>query len=287
MKTIDTLVQDINALFDPLIDNELNEEKLEEHLETFTSSLKETITEFLKEKPRTTRNLRLSSIGRPTRQLWYDKNSKEEPRPLEPSTRIKFLYGHILEDLLILFCKLAGHKVTDQQKQVDVEGIKGHQDCMIDDVLVDCKSASGRSFEKFAKKTLYSDDPFGYIAQISAYAEGNGVDEAAFLAIDKQHGHICLTPVHSLEMINAKERIKYLKGIMDKDTPPDRCQSDLPDGSSGNRKLAIGCLYCPHKRTCWSDANQGKGLRVFDYAKGHRFLTNVSKEPNVEEIIDW
>ena len=204
MKTIDTLVQDINALFDPLIDNELNEEKLEEHLETFTSSLKETITEFLKEKPRTTRNLRLSSIGRPTRQLWYDKNSKEEPRPLEPSTRIKFLYGHILEDLLILFCKLAGHKVTDQQKQVDVEGIKGHQDCMIDDVLVDCKSASGRSFEKFAKKTLYSDDPFGYIAQISAYAEGNGVDEAAFLAIDKQHGHICLTPVHSLEMINAK-----------------------------------------------------------------------------------
>tara|TARA_R110002020_G_scaffold418657_1_gene627865 strand:+ start:100 stop:963 length:864 start_codon:yes stop_codon:yes gene_type:complete len=287
MKTIDTLVQDINALFDPLIDNELNEEKLEEHLETFTSSLKETITEFLKEKPRTTRNLRLSSIGRPTRQLWYDKNSKEEPRPLEPSTRIKFLYGHILEDLLILFCKLAGHKVTDQQKQVDVEGIKGHQDCMIDDVLVDCKSASGRSFEKFAKKTLYSDDPFGYIAQISAYAEGNGVDEAAFLAIDKQHGHICLTPVHSLEMINAKERIKYLKGIMDKDTPPDRCYSDLPDGSSGNRKLAIGCLYCPHKRTCWSDANQGKGLRVFDYAKGHRFLTNVSKEPNVEEIIDW
>ena len=287
MKTIDTLVQEINALFDPLIDNELNEEKLEEHLETFTSSLKETITEFLKEKPRTTRNLRLSSIGRPTRQLWYDKNSKEEPRPLEPSTRIKFLYGHILEDLLILFCKLAGHKVTDQQKQVDVEGIKGHQDCMIDDVLVDCKSASGRSFEKFAKKTLYSDDPFGYIAQISAYAEGNGVDEAAFLAIDKQHGHICLTPVHSLEMINAKERIKYLKGIMDKDTPPDRCYSDLPDGSSGNRKLAIGCLYCPHKRTCWSDANQGKGLRVFDYAKGHRFLTNVSKEPNVEEIIDW
>jgi hypothetical protein len=287
MKTIDTLVQDINALFDPLIDNELNEEKLEEHLETFTSSLKETITEFLKEKPRTTRNLRLSSIGRPTRQLWYDKNSKEEPRPLEPSTRIKFLYGHILEDLLILFCKLAGHKVTDQQKQVDVEGIKGHQDCMIDDVLVDCKSASGRSFEKFAKKTLYSDDPFGYIAQISAYAEGNGVDEAAFLAIDKQHGHICLTPVHSLEMINAKERIKYLKGIMDKDTPPDRCYSDLPDGSSGNRKLAIGCLYCPHKRTCWSDANQGKGLRVFDYAKGHRFLTNVSKEPNVEEIIEW
>ena len=79
-------------------------------------------------------------------------------------------------------------KVTDLQKEVSVNGIKGHQDCMIDGVLVDCKSASGRSFEKFSNNKLHTDDPFGYIAQISAYAEGNGVDEAAFLVIDKQHG---------------------------------------------------------------------------------------------------
>jgi hypothetical protein len=74
---------------------------------------------------------------------------------------------------------------------------------------------------------------------------------------------------------------------MEQDSPPDRCYDDIPDGVSGNRKLAIGCLYCSHKRTCWSDANQGKGLRVFQYAKGHRFLTNVAKEPNVDEVLDW
>ncbi len=287
MKSIDTLVKDIYGLFDPLVEVDLNDKEIDEHLDSFTKSIKETLRMFLKEKPTQKRNLRLSAIGKPTRQLWYDKHSKDEPKPLEPSTRIKFLYGHLLEDLLILFCRLAGHTVTDQQKQIDVNGIKGHQDCMIDGVLVDCKSASGRSFEKFSKRTLYSDDPFGYIAQISAYAEGNGVDEAAFLAIDKQHGDICLTPVHSLEMINAKERIDYLKGVMEQDNPPDRCYDDIPDGVSGNRKLAIGCLYCSHKRTCWSDANQGKGLRVFQYAKGHRFLTNVAKEPNVDEVLDW
>jgi hypothetical protein len=88
-------------------------------------------------------------------------------------------------------------------------------------------------------------------------------------------------------MINAKERIDYLKGVMEQDNPPDRCYDDLPDGASGNRKLAIGCLYCSHKRTCWSDANQGKGLRVFQYAKGTRFLTNVAKEPNVDEVLEW
>ena len=242
---------------------------------------------LLNEKPRERGRLRLSAIGKPARQLWYDKNTKETPEPLQPHTRIKFLYGHLLEDLLIVLSRIAGHEVTEQQKEVNVNGIKGHQDCMIDGVLVDCKSASGRSFEKFSQKKLYSDDPFGYIAQISAYAEGNGVDEAAFLAIDKQNGNICLTPVHSLEMINAKERIKHLKKMVANNTVPDKCYSDLPDGKSGNYKLAIGCLYCRHKKECWSDINGGSGLRVFQYANGKRYLTNEAKTPDVPEVLDW
>jgi|TARA_R110001632_G_scaffold1068_1_gene4361 hypothetical protein len=287
MKTIDTLVKDIYNLFEPEKDIELSEEELDKHLDSFTTSIKETMKNILNEKPRERRNLRLSAIGKPARQLWYDKNDTKEVEPLASNVRIKFLYGHLLEDLLILLSRIAGHEVTELQKEVSVNGIKGHQDCMIDGVLVDCKSASGRSFEKFSNNKLHTDDPFGYIAQISAYAEGNGVDEAAFLVIDKQHGNICLTNVHSLEMINAKERIDYLKGVMDKNTPPDRCYSDVPDGISGNHKLAIGCLYCSHKRTCWSDANQGQGLRAFNYAKGLRFLTKVGKVPNVEEVTDW
>jgi hypothetical protein len=145
MKSIDTLVKDIYDLFDPLVEVDLNEKEVDAHLDSFTESIKETLRNFLNEVPLKKRNLRLSAIGKPARQLWYDKNSKEEPKPLEPSTRVKFLYGHILEDLLILFSRLAGHTVTDLQKTVSVNGIKGHQDCVIDGVLVDCKSASGRS----------------------------------------------------------------------------------------------------------------------------------------------
>ena len=37
----------------------------------------------------------------------------------------------------------------------------------------------------------------------------------------------------------------------------------------------------------WSDANQGRGLRVFSYAKGKRYLTRVGKEPDVEEVVNW
>jgi hypothetical protein len=183
--------------------------------------------------------------------------------------------------------RASGHTVTEEQKQVDVEGIKGHQDCKIDGELVDCKSASGFAFKKFANNRLADDDPFGYIAQISAYSEGNGVKEAYFLAIDKQHGNIALTRVHDMEMINAKERVQYLKGALESKTVPDRCYSDIPEGSSGNRKLAIGCVFCPHKRECWSDANNGQGLRAFKYEKGTTYLTQVYKEPRVEEILDW
>ena len=286
METIDTLVKDIYDLFslDPI---KMDEKEVDKHIDTFGEMLKVHIKEFMYEEPRTRGNLRLSSIGKPDRQLWYDVNSKKEIEDLKPSTRIKFLYGYILEELLLLCASIAGHKVTDQQKEVNVEGVLGHQDSMIDDVLVDCKSASGYSFKKFKDNNLLEDDPFGYIAQISAYAEANKVNKAAFLVIDKSSGEICLTPVHQMEMINAKERVKHLKGMVSNDRVPDRCYAPLADGESGNLKLPIGCVYCGHKRECWSDCNQGKGLRAFKYSRGLSYLTTVVKEPKVEEVANW
>ena len=286
MKKIDTLVEDIYSLFslDPI---DMKEEEVDKHIDTFGEMLKVHIKEFMYEKPRQYGNLRLSQIGKPDRQLWYDVNTKRDAIPLKPSTRIKFLYGYILEELLLLCSSIAGHEVTDQQKEVEVEGVVGHQDSMIDGVLVDCKSASGASFQKFKNNELISNDPFGYIAQISAYADANNVDEAAFLAIDKSTGEICLTPVHSMEMINAKKRIKHLKEMVAEDIVPDKCYDSVPDGKSGNHKLPFGCVYCGHKKECWSDANQGKGIRVFEYAKGKRYLVRVGKEPDVPEVVNW
>ena len=286
MKKINTLVEDIYSLFslDPI---DMKEEEVDKHIDTFVEMLKLHIKDFMYEKPREYGNLRLSAIGKPDRQLWYDVNTKRDAIPLKASTRIKFLYGYILEEFLLLCSAIAGHKVTDQQKEVEIEGVIGHQDSMIDGVLVDCKSASGNSFHKFKNNNLLEEDPFGYIAQISAYAEANGVDEAAFLAIDKSTGEICLTPVHSVEMINAKERIKFLKGMVTDSSIPDRCYSPVPDGKSGNLKLPFGCVYCGHKKECWSDVNQGRGIRVFQYAKGKRYLVQVGKEPDVPEVVNW
>ena len=286
MKKIDTLVEDIYSLFslDPI---DMDEEIVDQYIDDFGEMLKTHIKAFMYEKPATNGSLRLSIIGKPDRQLWYDINTIKKEDTLKPSTRIKFLYGYILEELLLLCTSISGHKVEQQQKEVEVEGVVGHQDAIIDGVVVDCKSASGKGFEKFKTNNLVNDDPFGYVAQISAYAEANNADEAAFLVIDKSTGEVCLSPLHSVEMINAGSRIKHLKEMVADPQLPDRCYNAVPDGKSGNLKLPVGCVYCSHKRECWADANQGYGLRVFQYAKGKRYLVQVGKEPEVPELAAW
>ena len=289
MKTIDTLVSDIYSLFEASVPD-MSDDEVDKIINKFGDALKVHLKRFIYEEERRRDTLRLSAIGKPERQQWYSASPHSKVKEnieIQGKDKIKFLYGYILEELLLTLSSLAGHEVKDEQKEVAVEGVLGHQDAIIDHVLVDCKSSSGRGFDKFKNNYVSSDDPFGYIAQISSYAEANRLTEAAFLAINKQTGEICLSKVHSMEMINASDRVKYIKDMVNQSNPPAKCYSDVPDGKSGNRKLAIGCIYCDYKRDCWKDANNGQGLRVFDYAPNPRYLTQVSKMPNVEEIVNW
>jgi len=260
-----------------------NRASLEKFARTIYGSARRALSEE-DNKERSKKNLRMSQIGKPDRQLWYDMQEGIEPEPISGQTKLKFLYGEILEALVILLTEVAGHEVSEEQKEVEIEGIKGHKDCRIDGLLVDIKSASPYSFKKFKEGTLSSSDPFGYIAQISSYAEAGKDNEAAFLAIDKSNADLALLKIEDVHMINASERIQKVKSMITQPSPPDRCYSDEEDGKSGNRKLAIGCVFCPHKERCWSDANGGQGLRAFQYSNGVRYLTQVGKVPDVQEI---
>ena len=195
------------------------------------------------------------------------------------------MYGDLVEELLLLLIKLAGHTITDEQKTITIEGVVGHQDCRIDNVITDIKSASSFGFRKFKDNSITNgNDPFGYIAQLSAYTEGQGEDAGAFLVLNKENADLHLLHIDSMDMINATDRIKELKGLVDAKSPPARCYSDEPDGVSGNRVLPISCVWCSYKHSCWSDSNDGKGLRTFKYSKGSRYFTKVYKTPNVQEI---
>jgi len=275
-KNIDTLIPDIYTMLEEGVDTDNAEMQID--LDEFASQVREAASIILQEGQREGKtNLRLSQIGKPDRQIWFGVKGVEG-QPLSGQTKIKFLMGHLLEAVLILLTKAAGHTVGDEQKEIEVEGVIGHQDCVIDGVLTDIKSASSYAFKKFRDGTLEYDDPFGYIAQISAYATNRGEKEAAFFAIDKNSGELAVHKVHALEMINAPERVRYLKGIVESDTPPPLCYNDVPDGKSGNRKLSTGCTYCGYKHKCWDN------LRAFKYSNGIRYLTHVAKEPEVEEV---
>tara|TARA_R100000278_G_scaffold1901_1_gene3677 strand:+ start:1719 stop:2576 length:858 start_codon:yes stop_codon:yes gene_type:complete len=278
-KTIDTLVEDIYSLFTSNEPTKIPANVLQEFAKDVTDAVVNALTE--ERKPRN--NLRLSMIGQPARKVWYSVRSTEQEE-LAGSDYIKFLYGDILEALLVFLSKVSGHKVSDQQKQVVLNDVVGHQDAVVDNVLVDFKSASSFSFKKFTEGMVFKDDPFGYVAQLSAYAQANNAKEAGWVVIDKTTGQIAYCPVHQMEMINASQKIDYLRNAIKDSEPPSRCYDDVPDGKSGNMQLATGCNYCAYKFDCWSDANNGKGLRAFQYANSVKYLTKVDREPNVPEL---
>lgn len=230
--------------------------------------------------------LRLSNLGtKCKRKLWYSINTPELAEDMEPNAKIKYMYGHILEELLLFLAEEAGYKVEGKQKEVDLNGVKGHIDAIVNGVVVDAKSCSTYQFRKIKEGRLADDDPFGYVHQLLGYliaSSGDNVvrnkERAAFLAIDKTLGTIC-TSFHDVrDAPDYTSLIEELRLILDTPSPPEREYVDEPDGKSGNRKLGLECSYCPYKNTCWP------GLRTFLYMGKPRFLTKVMREPNVPEL---
>ena len=279
-KKIDTLVQDIYHMLET---KEIEDGAgLRGHCDRFGREMGDLLYEQL--QPETPRNgLRLSGIGQPLRKL-HNRLHGVAGEPLRGPTYLKFLYGHITEALVLALTRISGHEVTEEQKVCTVAGVKGHQDCRIDGFLIDVKSASSYGFKKFKNNTLHKDDPFGYIAQIKAYAHEEGDTEYGWLAMDKQNGTLALlkydethTDAQYYDAINwdVEEHVKSLKKQLEGSVIPSVCYEDIPDGKSGNRKLSSGCSYCDYKRHCWPD------LKVYYYSNGPRYLTHVEREPKV------
>jgi len=171
-KSIYSLVDDIYAL---MKDREIPEGvDVDAEIERFGEAMKDLMKkEFKPAAVKDTRKLRLSAIGKEDRQLWYSYNQYEREE-LQPHTYIKFMYGHMIEEMILFLTRLAGHGVEDEQKLCIVEGVKGSMDARIDGRLVDIKSTSTFGFKKFKDATLAYDDPFGYLAQLKAYAHSEG-----------------------------------------------------------------------------------------------------------------
>jgi len=271
MKKIETLVEDIYDLFRKNVI--FDKGSVEEFGRALGDKLANRISE---EKGPPT--LRLSNLGMPcSRKLWYSVNCNQLAEPLPPATRLKFLFGDLLEELLLFLARAAGHTVVDEQKTVEVNGVVGHIDAIVDGELVDCKSASTYSFNKFKDGLKPEDDAFGYLTQLGSYGSAVGSKRNHFLVIDKTLGHVTLDSHDQPDKDYAKlaDDARAMLALPD---PPDRAFTDVPEGKSGNRKLGVACSYCSFRETCWP------GLRQFNYSRGPVFLTHVEREPRVDAV---
>ena len=286
MAELDQLVPDIYKLLDKLQDGESIVPDLEPHLDTCMENIRECIVHWATPQERDrSDSLRMSNIGRGDRRLWFDAHEDSEPTREPPHTFIKFLYGHLLEQIALLLVEAAGHRVSNTQDEVVVDGIKGHMDAVIDGEVVDVKTASSYGFKKFAEGRLAEDDAFGYLPQLAGYEKAMGTDNGGFLVINKESGELCLHIPDDLDKPNVSTVIEHKKNVMKSvDEPEALCYDDKPNGAAGNMTVGKGCTWGPHLMQCRSDANDGKGLRVLAYSKGPEFFTKVVKEPRVEEI---
>ena len=280
MNKLENMVGDIYSALSPLSKGEALDIS-EEEIDNFGEAIKDVVRHWATPKARDNNTLRMSNIGKPQRKLWFDfKYKNNENFKEEDHLPIKFLYGHLLEEVLLFLVRITKHSVTDEQKEVEVKGVKGHIDCKIDGEVIDIKTASGFAFNKFKNGTLREDDPFGYMAQLAGYEEAEGTTNGGFLVINKESGELTLYQPEELDKPYAPKVIEDIKESLESNEPPDFCYDPVPEGKSGNMKLPKNCVYCPHKFKCYPN------LRVFKYSKGLVYFTEIANEPKVEEVLD-
>jgi hypothetical protein len=207
------------------------------------------------------------------------------------------LYGHFIEALMLGLAKAAGHRVELTQHHVEVEGVHGHWDAVIDGVLCDVKSASKYGFEKFRSGGLVKDDAFGYIGQIQTYLEAaqdipevTDKDRAFFFVMEKEKGHLCVD-IHPRVKFDVREITRgKVERIVNSEEMPPRAFEPEDDGYSkpakngkprefvpnGNKKLPMNCTYCNMKSACYGIGNLD--LYVGSGSKP-KYFTHIVKPP--------
>lgn len=213
--------------------------------------------------------VRMSELGEPClRKLmykWYTPYMgmypyAELPTPYLP---VKFTYGDYIEELALFLASEAGHTVSHRQQEVRVPVSNGwvavgHIDAMIDNVIVDVKSAADVSFNKYKRESLtMANDSFGYIWQIDGYAYAMGVEERAFMFMNKHDGEILMVDRSKEEFYPIPDRVQFIAKTVDSyngGIQPDR----LPTKSTKyGDVLGTVCSYCPFKYACYDGGIQG------------------------------
>ena len=203
--------------------------------------------------------LRMSNVGRPTCQLWFEKNKPEKALPRPTTFVMNMMIGDIIEAIFKGLLKEAGVKYENSDKvKLDLDGtqIEGTYDLVINDAVDDIKSASNWSyinkFDSFEK--LKESDGFGYIAQLAGYAKASNKKAGGWWVINKANGDFKYVPATGLDIEQECSNIKNTISKIE-NNKFERCFEPIDETfrgkPTGNKILNDGCIFCAFRYECW------------------------------------
>ncbi len=229
-------------------------------INSITKAIKESLNRQFNSGGRDGFRLRMSSIGRPYCQLWYDKNKPEAAVEKSPHFLLQMVIGDIIEAVINGVMVESGVEVyaSEQAKlALGKHTITGTTDPSFEPVT-DTKSASQYSYNyKFTDwQTLAENDSFGYVAQGVGYAKALDKKFNGWFVVNKSTGEFKFVPYEADEEYNEK-LLKKLEHKLDKleDNKFNRCFDPVEETfrkkPTGNKILPMECKFCDYKFDCW------------------------------------
>ncbi len=204
--------------------------------------------------------LRMSNVGRPTCQLWFEKNEPEKALPLPTTFVMNMMLGDIVEAVFKGLLKEAGVQYEDDAKvtlQLDDDtSVSGTYDIVIDGAVDDIKSASNWSYtNKFESlDTLRQGDAFGYVAQLAGYAKAADKRAGGWWVVNKANGEFKYVPATGIDIDKEVGHIQQTADTLEENRF-ERCFDAVPEKfrgkETGNMVLDQNCVFCRYRFACW------------------------------------
>ena len=238
--------------------------------------------QFGKRTKRRKFQLRMSNVGRPTCQLWFEKNQPEKSHPLPTTFVMNMMLGDIVEAVFKGLMREAKVKFDDSDKvflNIGNQKVSGTYDLVLNDAVDDIKSASDWSYRnKFDSfDTVSADDAFGYVGQLAGYAKAVGKKAGGWWVVNKANGSFKYVPADNIdvdkEVAKLEENVKKVES-----NKFERCydseEETFRGKPTGNRVLSKTCSFCRYKHACWETLQELPSL--VSQAKDPKIVSYVS-----------
>ena len=227
--------------------------------------------------------LRMSNVGRPTCQLWFEKNEPEKALPFPTTFVMNMMLGDIVEAVFKGLLKEAGVQYEDDAKvtlQLDDDtSVSGTYDIVIDGAVDDIKSASNWSYtNKFESyDTLRQGDAFGYVAQLAGYAKAADKRAGGWWVVNKANGEFKYVPATGIDIDKEVSHIQQTADTL-KENRFERCfdavEETFRGKPTGNKVLCTECGFCRFRFACWPELKELPAVK--SQAKQPKMVAYVS-----------